>query len=76
VFILVFFNVLAEANNLYHVAKIVNVLIALFDTVLLFSFINWWFFGWKSFRVSFTLVGILFLLIIVAEISTNSYPSF
>lgn len=73
---MVFFGTLAEANNMYHISKWVNMLIALFDTVLLFSFLNLWLFGWKAFRVSFTAVGILFVLIIVAEIATNSYPQF
>jgi hypothetical protein len=56
---MVFFGTLEEANNMYHISKWVNMLIALFDTVLLFSFLNLWLFGWKAFRVSFTALGIL-----------------
>jgi hypothetical protein len=71
---MVFFGTLEEANHMYQVAKIVNILIALSGTVLLFSFINLWLFGVKAFRVSISFFGVLFVLMGVAEVATNTYP--
>jgi hypothetical protein len=71
IFLMVFFGTLAKANNMYHVWKVINILIALFDTVLLFTILNLWLFGGGTFKVSVTLLGVIFILIIVAAIVSD-----